>query len=96
MLFTQGVNEWQMLSNLVRSNSLQSQINAKSLRFLQHYAGLCTVTSTLAHPHLTRWPALDAIQRLSFTPPRCVFLSHHPGASFAPFLSDASALYGLA
>ena len=41
VLFTQGVNEWQMLSNIVGTNSLQATVNAKSLRDLMSYCNLC-------------------------------------------------------
>lgn len=41
VLFTQGVNEWQMLSNLVGTNSLQASVNTKSLHDLMSYCNLC-------------------------------------------------------
>jgi hypothetical protein len=37
-LFSQGVNEWQSLSNLVGTNKLQQQLNRTSLRVLKKHA----------------------------------------------------------
>lgn len=40
VLFSQGVNEWQSLANLVGSNRLQHTLNKRALRALQGYASL--------------------------------------------------------
>ena len=40
VLFSQGVNEWQSLANLVGNNRLQHTLNKRALRALQGYASL--------------------------------------------------------
>jgi hypothetical protein len=41
VLFSLGINEWQILSNMVGGSSVQAEINALSLRALMSYANLC-------------------------------------------------------